>query len=73
MPSPQNHVIKLDPALGRRLKAWCAMNDRTMRERVAELVELSLTSQPPKSPSGFPTTKEKAKPRPRQQRLPGTH
>lgn len=67
MPSPQNHVIKLDPELGRRLKAWCALNDYSMRDRVAELVELSLTTQPPKSPFDFPMTRgteQRNRPRP---------
>jgi len=68
MPSPQNHVIKLDPELGRRLKSWCALNDRSMRERVGELVELSLRNQPPKSLFDSPMTRETGKKRPLPQR-----
>jgi hypothetical protein len=38
MPSPQQHVIKLDPEIGRHLKAWCALHQCSMRDAVAKLV-----------------------------------
>jgi plasmid stability protein len=55
-------VVKLDPAIGQRLKVQAALTGRQMREIAMEILDQNLQVQPPRRPDD-PTIATRAAPK----------